>query len=203
MSHKQAIESYPLQTYASALLFSPTGSLIRQLFQHEEPVGITIRPAMSDSWSACLQTLEGHSDGVSSVAFSHDSAQLASASTDKTVKIWDASSSACLQTLKTGKTLHALFFPSDSSCLYTEIGTIPIQRSEFSNTKDVARPARPLYKSTKFSADGIWIQYANDKMLWIPSKYWPSRSSVCGTTVGMGVGSGRVWICSIDLQHLE
>jgi WD40 repeat protein len=26
---------------------------------------------MSDEWSACLQTLEGHSDWVSSVAFSH------------------------------------------------------------------------------------------------------------------------------------
>src|SRR5271155_706782 len=34
------------------------------------------------------------------VAFSHDSARLASASSDKTVKIWDASSGECLQTLE-------------------------------------------------------------------------------------------------------
>jgi WD40 repeat protein len=100
MYHKGAIESYPLQVYVSALLFSPTRSLIRRLFQHEEPKGITIKPSISDSWSACLQTLEGHSSGVCSVAFSHDSARLASASNDKTVKIWDASSSACLQTLE-------------------------------------------------------------------------------------------------------
>ncbi|KAF2628723.1 hypothetical protein BU25DRAFT_439225 [Macroventuria anomochaeta] len=73
MYHKGAIESYPLQTYASALLFSPTGSLIRHLFQHEEPQEITIRPAMSDGWSACLQTLESHSSSVRSVALSHDS----------------------------------------------------------------------------------------------------------------------------------
>ncbi|KAF2022866.1 HET-domain-containing protein, partial [Setomelanomma holmii] len=33
MYHKGAIESYPLQTYVSALLFSPTGSLVRQQFQ--------------------------------------------------------------------------------------------------------------------------------------------------------------------------
>jgi WD40 repeat protein len=37
---------------------------------------------------------------VFSVAFSHDSARLASASDDSTVKIWDASSGACLQTLE-------------------------------------------------------------------------------------------------------
>jgi hypothetical protein len=62
MYHKGAIEGYPLQTYASALLFSPTGSLIRKLFQHEEPEAISIRPALSDGWSACLQTLEGHNN---------------------------------------------------------------------------------------------------------------------------------------------
>jgi WD40 repeat protein len=100
MYRKQAIEGYPLQTYASALLFSPRGGLIRRLFQHEEPEEITIRPATGDSWSACLQTLEGHSNWVSSVAFSHDSTWLASASYDSTVKIWDARSAACLQTLE-------------------------------------------------------------------------------------------------------
>jgi hypothetical protein len=48
MYHKGAIKGYPLQTYAAALLFSPTGSLIRQLFQHEEPKTISIRPALSN-----------------------------------------------------------------------------------------------------------------------------------------------------------
>ncbi|KAF2190904.1 HET-domain-containing protein, partial [Zopfia rhizophila CBS 207.26] len=100
MAHKGAIENSPLQAYASALLFSPTHSLIRGLFKEEEPKWITIKPAMGDKWSACLQTLEGHRGLVLSVAFSHDSTRLASASDDKTVKIWDASSGECLQTLE-------------------------------------------------------------------------------------------------------
>ncbi|KAF2788429.1 WD40 repeat-like protein, partial [Melanomma pulvis-pyrius CBS 109.77] len=48
----------------------------------------------------CLLTLKGHSDSVSSVAFSPDLTQLASGSGDQTVKIWDASSGECLSTLK-------------------------------------------------------------------------------------------------------
>src|SRR5258707_11033803 len=100
MYHKWAIENSPLQAYASALVFSPTRSLIRGYFKEEEPKRITIKPAMGDKWSACLQTLEGHRELVWSVAFSHDSTWLASASSDKTVKIWDASSGECLQTLK-------------------------------------------------------------------------------------------------------
>ncbi|CAN9443766.1 unnamed protein product [Alternaria alternata] len=199
MYHKGAIEGYPLQTYASALLFSPTGSLIRQLFKHEEPEVISIRPTLSEEWSACVQTLEGHSTHVSSVAFSHDSTRLASASGDKTVKMWDASTGACVQTLNVGKILSGFSFDPTNSYLYTDIGTIDIQSLETSIRMDIVEPARPLYVGTGFSSDGIWIQHAGKNMLWVPSEYRPSESSVSGTMVGVGVGSGRVWICSIDL----
>jgi hypothetical protein len=37
MAHKRAIENSPLQAYASALLFSPAGSLVKGYFKEEEP----------------------------------------------------------------------------------------------------------------------------------------------------------------------
>lgn len=100
MYHKVAIEVAPLQAYVSALVFSPRLSLIRRLFEKEEPPWLSLSPPMPDHWSACLQTLEGHSKQVHSVAYSHDSKWLASASADTTIRVWDADSGACLRILK-------------------------------------------------------------------------------------------------------
>ncbi|KAK4166239.1 HET-R [Cladorrhinum sp. PSN259] len=100
LSYRWIIEQAPLQAYTSALIFAPTGSLVKRNFRADEPDWISIKPVVEADWNACLQTLEGHSDWVFSVAFSPDGQRLASGSDDKTVKIWDPASGQCLQTLE-------------------------------------------------------------------------------------------------------
>ena len=283
MYHKGAIESSPLQAYTSALLFSPTKSLIRRLFQHEEPKWVTIKPAPGASWSACLQTLEGHSGGVWSVAFSHDSTRLASASGDRTVKIWDASSGACLQTLEghssgvksvafshdstrlasasddrtvkiwdasggaclqtleghsggvrsvafshdstrlasasddrtvkiwdasndaclqtldIGKVLRSISFDTTGSYLHTDIGAVSISATPLvrSSTPTIIEPRNPRYQGLALGSDWIWITHNSENIVWLPSEYRPSCLAVIEKKIGIGVGSGRVWICKI------
>ena len=51
-------------------------------------VGFEKLNAQDVSKFQCLQTLEGHSDGIFSVAYSPDGTKIISGSADTTVKIW-------------------------------------------------------------------------------------------------------------------
>ncbi|KAI9658392.1 MAG: hypothetical protein M1821_002525 [Bathelium mastoideum] len=100
LHNRMSIEQNPLQTYYSALVFAPTRSIIRQTFCKELPSWICGLPQVMGEWSACIQILEGHSGSVISVAFSSDGKQIASASEDNTIKVWDVERGGAAYTLE-------------------------------------------------------------------------------------------------------
>jgi WD40 repeat protein len=132
----------------------------------------------------CLQMLQGHNNLVSSVVFSHDSTQLASASHDSTIKIWDARNGGCLQTLEDHHVddLSVFFLQHPSGGVMLE---------------DSQHPQRSLDGSIALSQDRSWVTQNSQKVLWLPSEYRPASYNVSNETVGMGTGSGRVWICRL------
>ncbi|CVL11245.1 related to vegetatible incompatibility protein HET-E-1 [Fusarium proliferatum] len=127
LTHRRAIEIAPLQAYASALVFSPECSLVRQLFKHEEPDWITLKPKMDNNWDNCLQTLEGHDRAVFSVAVSPDNQLIASGGWDEKVKIWELETGLCRHTLEGHyHDIHSLIFLPDGETLASASRTIKI-----------------------------------------------------------------------------
>ncbi len=76
------IEQAPLQLYCSALVFAPEKSIVLRQFEKCIP-----------DWNAALQTLEGYSRKVTSVAFSIDSKLLVSGLGVKMATLYTSSDS--------------------------------------------------------------------------------------------------------------
>jgi WD40 repeat protein len=141
---------------------------------------------MRDEWSACLQTLEGHSSWVTSVAFSSDSGRLASASYDSTVKIWDTSSGECLQTLEghSGEVWSVAFSP-DSGRLVSasEDKTVKIWDASSGECLQTLEGHSGGVTSVAFSSDsGQLASASNDSTV----KIWDASSGECLQTLDIG-----------------
>ncbi|KAF5232109.1 hypothetical protein FANTH_13105 [Fusarium anthophilum] len=144
---KGAIEQFPLQTYVSGLFFSPRTSLARQAFKQHTFGTSWVRVPVSEDWSACVQTLEGHTSTESNMAFSGNGQWLASTSQDYTIRIWDVATGVCLQTITSPHVEHLKTARSNFG--------IPSQRNS-SNTQTVDTRGTVII-GLAFSPDGELI----------------------------------------------
>ncbi|KAL9037961.1 MAG: hypothetical protein Q9180_003421 [Flavoplaca navasiana] len=113
LNNRGIIEKAPLQTYASALVFSPSKSLVRQHYVDQLPDWLIRSPTVEDRWGNCVQILEHDNledglDGIEErseltapliIPFSTDGNYIASTLKNGKIILWEAATGAVHSTL--------------------------------------------------------------------------------------------------------
>jgi WD40 repeat protein len=168
---------------------------MHKLFATEEPKWLKLKPNVDDNWTSCLQTLGGHEELVTSVAFS-TKGFLASASWDGTIKIWDATTGRERYTFKhIDTTAHSVTFSADGRYVAAGLGNIMTTIWDAVTGKELQTTRYYEYiTSIALSTDGrylavgstdqtirIWDVFSNKEQQMLQG-HWASISSVAFST---------------------
>jgi WD40 repeat protein len=156
-------------------------------------------PKVEESWSANIQTLEGHSSSVNSVAVSSDSRLLASGSNDHTIKLWDPSACKLLQTLEGHSDwVNSVAFSSDSRLLASGSSDHTVKlwdpsTGELRQTLEGHSNWVWTENSSGMSIlEGKWLCLHGEKILWLAQEYRPTCLAINDGILALGHKSGRV-----------
>lgn len=113
--HRNTITYWPLQTYSSAILFTPDSSVLRTENIGKIPPWVLNMPTFEYNWASLTQTINVHLQRVRTVLFSPDGKYLASGSDDTTMELWDNTTGDHYRTLGAGSArVKTMAFSPDS-----------------------------------------------------------------------------------------
>ncbi|PVH69239.1 hypothetical protein DL98DRAFT_661794 [Cadophora sp. DSE1049] len=196
VSNRSIIEQAPLQAYCSALVFAPEKKI---------------------HWNALLQTLEGHTSVVTSVAFSPDGKQIVSGSDDQTVRRWDAATGQQLLPALEGHTnvVTSVAFSPDGKQIVSGSDDQTVRRWDAATGQQLLPALEPALEghtgqvtSVAFSPDGQqipnlhvsenWLAEGTTKLLWLPTNYRPTCEATWGGIIALGHSSGGLSVLQVQ-----
>lgn len=91
------------QAYNGIVPFCPKQALFRKLYHEQSPKAVEALGGLDETWSPCIQVIEGHNGWVLDLAISEQNEHVISASEDHSIRVWS----------RTGAHLHDLDGHSD------------------------------------------------------------------------------------------
>lgn len=143
----------------------------------------------------CQSTLHGHSLWVSTLAFFPDRRLLASASYDKTIKIWDMINFTQLQSLNTSEIRSHLNFSNDGSYLESDL-------CHFAIAMCLGRSQSHSRLRNLMSICAHWILWGGERLVLLHLGMRPQCHVIRDNVIAIGYRSGRVTIVTLDVDSL-
>jgi WD40 repeat protein len=130
-------------------------------------------------WDACRSVLEGHIGGVTAVVFSRDGQLIASASRDKTVRVWETATGTCRHEL-TGHTgyVTAVVFSRDGQLIASASGdkTVRVWETATGTCRHELTGHTGYVTAVVFSPDGQLVASASRSTI---LRVWETATGTC------------------------